>query len=88
MARLKFESVEPRKCLYRKIIDPDNGEVLDNILVAWFPWPKDCLAGKLDASKLNGVQTFYKMKQKSNVVKLQGRQVVIEARCTMCGELE
>ena len=40
MARLKFESVEPRKCLNRKIIDPDNGEVLDNGLVVWFPGPK------------------------------------------------
>lgn len=40
MVRLNAERVEPRKCLYRKIIDPENGETLDNGLVVWFPGPK------------------------------------------------
>lgn len=39
MARLNKENIIPRKALLRKIVDPNNGELLDNGLVLWFPQP-------------------------------------------------
>lgn len=39
MARVKKENIVPRKAVLRRIIDPANGEVLDNSVVLWFPQP-------------------------------------------------
>ncbi|KAI9554383.1 hypothetical protein GHT06_019655 [Daphnia sinensis] len=39
MTKLNKERIIPRKALLRKIVDPNNGELLDNGLVLWFPQP-------------------------------------------------
>lgn len=39
MTRLNKENIIPRKALLRKIVDPNNGDLLDNGLVLWFPHP-------------------------------------------------
>lgn len=39
MARTRKENIIPRKATLRKLVDPSNGEVLDNGIVLWFPQP-------------------------------------------------
>lgn len=39
MARVKKENIVPRKAVLRRIVDPINGEILDNSVVLWFPQP-------------------------------------------------
>ena len=40
LTKLKSTALDPRKCIYRKIFDPVNGELLDNGIVVWFPGPR------------------------------------------------
>ena len=40
VACLKEHQLEPRKALFRKLYNPENGELLDNGIVIWFPGPK------------------------------------------------
>lgn len=40
IVQIKEEHVVPRKANLRPIYDPENGELLDNGLVLWFPQPK------------------------------------------------
>jgi len=39
IARIREEKLVPRKAFLKTLIDPENGEMLDNALFFWFPQP-------------------------------------------------